>query len=202
MGALDGIQFFGAVDRVGKREDGRIASEYPAFYFPSHRREMEEEVDKLRRSIELNLIPASEVPYSKAQLKRSEKRLDEIKNSVPKFTPAQKDELGNLYMDLQKQVSDSMFSRTDMKKGLVDVHEEARRMTEPIINVDKKHATFFRNHGITPVKGKITRNQAAKIYKIAGRVLDANTNVERLRRDNKTGVTKFEKSLEELFQEG
>ena len=201
MGALDGINFFSSVDRVGKREDGRIASEYPAFYFPSQRREMEEEVEKLRRTIEQNIIPASEVPYQKAELKRAEKRLDEIKNAMPKLTGKEKDELGNLYEDLQRGISDSMYSYTDMKKGLVDVHEEARRMTEPIINVDKKHATFLRNHGITPKGGKISRNQASKMYKIAGRVLDANTNTEALRRDYKTGVTKFEKTLRELLQE-
>ena len=124
-----------------------------------------------------------------------------IKASVPKLNGKEKDELGRLYEDMQQKISDSMYSRTDMKKGLVDVHEEARRMSEPIIPVDVKHRKFMVNHGIIPKKGKITRNEASRAYKMSGRVLDANTNTEALRRDYKTGVTKFEKTLRELLQE-
>lgn len=200
MSLLDKINFFNSVDRKGRREDGDIASEYPAFYFPTHLRELRDEVAKAEQQIELNLVPPSELPYAKNDLKRSKKRLEEIENSMPKIKGKEKDEMAALYKSLEGQISDSMYSRTQMKKGLADVHEEARRMSEPIIKIGIE-GKFFENMGIKPVDGKITRNQASRAYKIMGRVLEANTNIEALRKDYNTGTTQFEKSLRELIGE-
>ena len=75
MGLLDNVQFFGAVDRVGKDPKGKIASEYPAFYFPQHLREKEEETARLKRELANNIIPASEVPYARADLKKNEEMI-------------------------------------------------------------------------------------------------------------------------------
>jgi len=87
-----------------------------------------------------------------------------------------------------------------MQKGLVNPHEEARRMVNNIISVDEAHGGLFKNMNILPQDGKITRNQAAKAFKIIGKLLGEPTNIEYLRRDKAYGTYHSEKSLSELEQ--
>ena len=195
---LDGIQFFGSVDRKGKTKDGAITSEYPAFYFHTQYEELKEETEKQERQIELGLVPASELPYAKAEVERNIKRLEDIVKANPNLTGPQKDAIHGVYKDLAEQISDSMYTRTDMKKGLVDAHEEARRMSQPIISIKGKEK-FFHNMGIKATSGKISRNQASKAYKIIGKVLGENTNTEHLRRDRKTGTFSIGQTLQEML---
>lgn len=197
---LDDVNFFGAVDRKGKREDGAVTSEYPAFYFHTQYDELEEETAKAERNLERGLVPASEVPYIKAEIERNKDRLIEIQKAHPRLEGRQKDAVYNLYKELAAQIQDSMYTRTDMKKGLVDAHEEARRMSQPIISV-KGNEKFFHNMGIKAHKGKISRNQASRAYKIMGKALGENTNVERLRKDRKTGTLQIERTLQEMFND-
>ena len=195
---LDDINFFGSVDRKGKREDGAVTSEYPAFYFHTQYDELKENTEKAERQIELGLIPASELPYAKAQVKRNRERMEDIQKSNPKLSGPQKDEVYSVYKDLADQISDSMYTRSDMKKGLVDAHEEARRMSEPIIAIPGKEK-FFHNMGIKAIGGKISRNDASRAYKIMGKVLGENTNTEHLRRDRKTGTFSIGQTLQEML---
>ena len=195
---LDGINFFGSVDRKGKTKDGAITSEYPAFYFHTQYEELKEETEKQERQIELGLVPASELPYAKAEVERNIKRLEDIVKANPNLTGPQKDAIHDVYKDLAAQISDSMYTRTDMKKGLVDAHEEARRMSQPIISIKGKEK-FFHNMGIKATGGKISRNQASKAYKIIGKVLGENTNTEHLRRDRKTGTFSIGQTLQEML---
>jgi len=53
--------------------------------------------------------------------------------------------------------------------------------------------------GITAQGGKISRNQASRAYKIIGKVLGENTNVEKLRRDRKTGTYSIARTLQEML---
>lgn len=195
---LDEINFFGSMDRKGKTKDGAITSEYPAFYFNVQLDDLKEETERQERQIELGLVPPSELPYVKAEVARNKDRMNEIEQSYPKLSDKEKDAVYATYKDLGEKISDSMFTRTDMKKGLVDAHEEARRMSEPIIPI-KGQEKFFHNMGITAKQGKVSRNDAAKAYKIMGRFLGENTVIERLRKDRNTGTFNLERSLQELL---
>lgn len=195
---LDSINFFGKADRKGKNIDGMITSPYPAFYFRTQLDELIEDTDRKERHLEKGLIPATEIPFAKAEIKRNRKRIDEIKEAHPRLKPAEKDEVYKAYKELEGLIADAMFTRSEMKKGLADAHEEARRMTEPIIDVKGKEK-FLHNMGITAQNGKISRNNAERAYKIMGRVLGENTNTERLRRDRKTGTFSIAQTLEEML---
>ena len=195
---LDDIQFFGNIDRKGKHKDGAITSEYPAFYFHNHYEELKETTERQERQIELGLVPASELPYVKAEVSRNQKRMVDIKEANPRLSGLQKDAIHKIYKDLADSISDSMYIRSDMKKGLVDAHEEARRMIEPIISIKGKEK-FFHNMGIRAQDGKVSRNQASRAYKIIGKVLRENTNVEKLRRDRKTGTFSIARTLQEML---
>jgi len=196
--ALDDIQFFGAVDRKGKRADGAITSEYPAFYFHTQYDELKENTEKQERQVELGLVPASELPYIKADIQRNKDRMVDIQKANPRLTGPQKDAAYAMWKELGDLIADSMYTRTDMKKGLVDAHEEARRMGQPIISV-KGNEKFFHNMGITATKGKISRNQASRAYKIIGKALGERTNVEHLRRDRNTGTFSIGRTLQEML---
>ncbi len=195
---LDDVQFFGSVDRKNKSKDGAITSEYPAFYFHTQYEELKESTEKQERQIKLGLVPATELPYITAELERSKQRIEDIEKSAIKFTGAQKTAIHDVYKDLAGQIADSMYTRTDMQKGLVDAHEEARRMSQPIISIKGKEK-FFHNMGIKANKGKISRNQASKAYKIIGKALGENTNVEHLRRDRNTGTYSIGRTLQEML---
>jgi hypothetical protein len=195
---LDDINFFGAVDRKGKRADGKITSEYPAFYFHTQFDELKENTERAERQLKLGLVPASEVPYAQAEVERNRQRMIDIKKANPQLEGRQKDAVFNMYKELASQISDSMYTRSDMKKGLVDAHEEARRMSQPIISI-KGNEKFFHNMGITATGGKISRNEASRAYKIMGKALGENTNTEHLRRDRKTGTFSIGQTLQEML---
>ena len=195
---LDDIQFFGNVDRKGKTKEGAITSEYPAFYFHNHYEELKETTERQGRQIKLGLVPPSELPYVKAEVERNKQRMVDIKEANPRLSDPQKDAIYKTYKELGDSIADSMYTRTDMKKGLVDAHEEARRMSEPIISIKGKEK-FLHNMGIKAQDGKISRNQASRAYKIIGKVLGENTNVEKLRRDRKTGTYSIARTLQEML---
>lgn len=195
---LDNIQFFGDVDRQGKKDGEAITSEYPAFYFPIQLDELRETVEKTERNLKLGLVPASEREYAEADLRRSKERLKKIQNSMPKFNAKEKDALAKVRSDLGDQIGDSMFTRTEMRKGLANAHEEARRMSEPIIKVGGA-GKLFENMGIKPVRGKVSRNQASKMWKVIGKILEEPTNTEYLRKDSKHGTYHSDVPIEQMI---
>ena len=196
--ALEEVQFFGAADRKGRHADGKITSEYPAWYFVAQTEDLTEEIEHKTRSIKMGLIPPSELPYAQEELRKQETMLERIK-SKPELKGKDKDDAAKIYKHLSEQIGDTMFSRSEMKKGLVDAHEEVRRMTDPIINV-RGQTKILANMGINAKGGKISRNEASKAFKIIGRVLGEATNIEYLRKDFNHGTFHPERSLEEMEQ--
>jgi len=170
------ISFFGKVDRKGDR----ITSEYPSWMLDVHVDELRESVAQRERALERGDVAPSEVNYIREALKKEKARLAEIDVAKPKLTSEQTDKVAKEYDKLGKEIKDSMFSYDEMQKGLANPHEEARRMVNPCIKVDFEVA---RACGVTPnEKGLVSRNDAAKIFKISGKFLGENTNVEALRR--------------------
>lgn len=175
------IEFFGKVDRA---KDGSIGSEIPAWMLETHIEELRESVAQKERMIASGDVPASEVPYLRESYKKEKERLEEIEISKPKLSAEQIDGLHKAHKKVGEQIAESMFSRDEMMKGLADAHEEARRMVKPIIAVDPELA---RACNVPVVDGKVSRNGAIKIWKIAGKYLGEGTNPEALRKDTKRG---------------
>ena len=196
--ALESVEFFGSVDRKDGKPDGRITSEYPAFYFTTQIDELAENIARNERAIESGAINPQSVPELKAEIKRDKQRLSEINKSHIKLTDTDKDEAAALYKNLADQIQDSMFTRSDMMKGLANPHDELKRMKTPLRPVGK-NGKVFKKMGINPVKGKVSRTQAARVFKILGKVLGENTNTEYLRKDHKYGTYKSDVPLEEMI---
>lgn len=199
--SLEKIEFFGVADRKGKRANGKVTSEYPAWYFDQHIAALQREIDYNENVIKNHYVPENVIPETRAELAMLKNRMQQIRESKPRLTGKDTDSLNRLYDSLAIQIGDSMYSRTEMKKGLANVHEEVRRMTAPIINADPEFAPVFDNLGVKPVNGKLSRNQAAKIVKICGKLLDKPTNVEYFRKDYNHGTYHSERSLAELEME-
>jgi len=173
------ITFFGKVDRNNR---GNISSEYPAWALKAQFDDLKESVSRNERLLESGNVVPSERPYLVETLEKEKRRLNEIEESMPKLTTKQKDDAYAAYKELSNKIAESLFSRDEMRLGLADAHEEARRMVNPVIDVDPKFAAAC---GVTPKNGKVSRNEASRMFKIMGAYLGEKTNVEYLRKDRR-----------------
>jgi len=164
-------------------------SSVPAWSLPRQTEILENDVNKLNSMLKNKEIPIEEIAYAEADYARKKERLEEIRNSKPKLTGLQKDKLKQKRDALAEEISRSKFTRLQMEKGLVDPHEEATRMSEPCISVDKEEA---RRMGIkTTADGRVSRNVAEGMWKNMSSLLGdtpLNPNSEMLRGD--TGHSK------------
>lgn len=184
------IQFFSKVDR---NKAGKRASETPSWAMQSHIDNLRESIDSKKRMLERGNCPLDAVPQTQAEIRKEEARLNEILDSRPKTSPDIEDKLYKVYKSLGKDIQDTLFTRSDMKLGLASPHEEARRMTEPIIKVTKDIVELCKENEVpVNVKGGeafLTRNNATKVRQWIGKFLGEETNVEALRRDKVTHRT-------------
>ena len=181
---MEGIEFFGGADRKEGRPDGRITSEYPAWMHKYQMDELKESIERKERELKNNRIPFEHVATAREELAREKEKYAAIKDSVPKLSDKQKDDLHGQYKDLAKNISGYLFTRSEMMQGTASAHEEADRMVLPSIEV---HPEVARMCNLQPTKdGRISRNDASKAFKIIGHILGEPTNVETLRKDQVT----------------
>lgn len=200
--ALDKIEFFGAIDKKGKMEGGKISSEFPGYYMDVQKAELEEEISMHENSIKNHLTPDRDIPRKKAEIARLKETLAGINRSQPILKGKDKDTAAKIYEELSAEIGDSLFTRSDMQRGLASPHEEARRMSEPIISISPECASVLQKFNITPGKNKkISRNQASKVWKIMGKNLGEQTNVEFLRKDRSDGTFNNTKYMHEIINE-
>ena len=95
---MDGIIFFGAADRKSDRDgeldpEGKITSEYPAFYFKSKIDELKDEIKTdeahLARNKRFRIFDSVQVATQEEALKDKRERLELIESSKPKMTSKQ-----------------------------------------------------------------------------------------------------------------
>jgi len=173
------IEFFGQVDRD---RDGKPVSYLPAWMLPRQKEELEEEIARNERTLKVGAIPGDQKGQLIEDIRRSKKRLDEINESMPSLTSAAKDKLAKAHEEIGGRISESLFTRDEMRNGFADPHEEHRRNKQPCIKMDPDLA---RACNVRITSGKVSRDGANKIYKIIGARIGENTNPERLRKDRR-----------------
>lgn len=179
----DEFQFFGEVDY---NRNGRISSQYPAWAFRHLINELAVEISELEKQVKDYSLDAETRGKIISRLEVRKERLDKILESFPKvdkdkvhFIVGDEHEKGSL----GEKISDSMFTNSEMQKGLADAHEEDRRMHEPIIKLDGKEIAMAKGCNVRIGRdGKVSRNDAVKIWKIGRKYLGEMSNVEVLRR--------------------
>lgn len=177
---MEDFTFFGSADR---NKDGKVGSEYPAWTMLPHIEEMEESIHSKKVQIDSGAIPVTEIAHAQDNLKREEERLGEILNSKPKVSDIQKDKIAKEYKSLGGKISKLMFSRDEEARGIASAHEEYRRTSRPCVKVDPEIAAAC-NVKVN-ADSMVDRNQASKIWKIAGKFLDEPSNVEYLKVDKR-----------------
>ena len=176
------IKFFGEADRT---RDGKIKSDYPAWYQGQHVEDLRESIAQQERSLEEGSVPPERRGQYRERLNQEKERLEQIESSKPKLAGIEKDTAHKFRKEIGERISEAHYSRFHLEKGLVNAHEEARRMTEPCIEVKgQAEAEILRECGAKiSESGKVTRTEAEKAWKIVGRALGEDmTNVEVLRR--------------------
>jgi len=184
------IEFFGEADRNSK---GEVTSEMPAWYFTKHMRDLKESLDRKNREIDRGDIPRQSVPIVAQEIKKIEKKIDELKAGCPKLIGGQKDKLAKAYHDLQNKIKESLPTRLENEKGVADPYKELDRMKNHHIQVDPELAKAC-NVSVTK-DGKVNGDGANKMYKLFGRRLGENENVEKIRRE---GMTESQQMMHEL----
>lgn len=178
---------------LDKDRHGRVVSEYPAWYFETHLENMDEEINSTERRLKEGRVPLDQVEYTKAELAAMREKREAIEKARPKLSDIERGKLWKIWKEeLCPAISESMFTRTDMKKGLADAHEEARRMVRPCIPVAGTVAELVEACAGTVVKGKVSRNTLARTFKIVAKLLGESANIEYLRKDRLTEAIKVE----------
>jgi hypothetical protein len=175
------MKVFGDVDRTDK---GKIKSEFPAWYYPQQIDELKESIRHKERLIEQDMVPASEKQITKSRLAQEKERLTKIEEHMPKLTATEQDSVHKMTKELGNKIGISMFSRSEMERGTADAHEEARRMSEPCIEIKTEaEVELAKECNISIKNGKVSRDEASKMWKLSRRMLGEMSNVEILRRD-------------------
>lgn len=173
-------KYFGDVDRDVK---GKIGSSYPAWYFETQREELQESVAAKRRALEGGGVSPENLPFKMQELKQEEAKLREILDAKPTLKGVELDEVVETRKEFGEGISETLFTRDEMASGKASPHEEVRRMTERVIKVSSDGmARACQDCGVTILDGHITRNEAAKVWKIMSKLLGEPSNVEDLRK--------------------
>ncbi len=180
------IQFFGEVDIHPTKKI--VSSEYPAWYFDKPFEQLGEDVARMERQLEKDLVPRDKVGDFKDELRKKKDQFERIADSIPKLTEVDKDRLSKTRKEFAKIIQAGYFRRSDMIKGTVDAHREAERMSKPMVEVKPEFAELLKSARVPIVNGKCTREGIIKAWKLTGKLLnkhggDEDTNAETLRRD-------------------
>ena len=171
------------LSEVDLNDKGKVASDYPAWYFDVHVKELEEDVRSLENGIDEGVYIGKRRRDAVKQLETKKSRLEKIRSSKPKLEGPNKDRVARSFKELGDKIRESMFSYDASWKQTADAHMEAERMVSPCIAVnDDVAGSFIKERGMRVVDGKISRNDASIIWKTMAKSLGEQPDVEGLRR--------------------
>lgn len=176
---LENISFFGEVDK----KNGKITSSYPAYYFDRLLETMQEDIERKEREVARGIISDEKKSKLREEISKMKTRYEEIMNSKPSRRGVDIDQLAKARKELGKVISDSMFTESNERKRLIDPHEEYRRQKTQCIPVrgDVYELCRAANCKISP-DGKVSRDDAIRAWKFAGKDLGEITNASILKK--------------------
>jgi hypothetical protein len=165
-----GIVYFGEVD-INKKT-GLPSSDYPAWCHDPQIEELKDEIRASEKAIDLELYKGKDLMRMREQLSIKKTRLEQILDSKPKVSDTDKDRIARSRRELGERIGESMFTASDMMRGTADAHVEAERMVRPCVAIKSEYeAGLAKSCGMNIENGKISRNDAARIWKIQGKLL-------------------------------
>jgi hypothetical protein len=179
----NGIKFFSEADMVSLKDKDICGSEYPAWYHDSMVDELRESIRVDEYNLERGNMPPDRRSTTKERINKHKERLNQIQSSLPDMADKQKDDINKVRIELGKEITRLMFSRSQMKNGLADAHMEAKRMVEPSIKLQSNMMEIAKACNVRIEDGKVSRKNAEKIWKICSKRLGEISNTEMLRKD-------------------
>ena len=177
----DEIKFFGEVD-IDK--EGNVINATPAWMLDQHIEKEQEEIAKIRAHITKNMILPENLATAKARLEELESKVAKVKEGRPELTGAQTDVVAKNRESFGSILKEQLPSRSAIHKNLVRAQSEFDKNTKPYIELkDKKMIEFAQKCNVKVVGNKISRNGAVQVYNILSKAINADPNVENLRRD-------------------
>ena len=178
------VSFFSEADMYTTKEGKKIvSSEFPAWYNRSMVDDIKDDISMTEYAIKSGRLTEDKLMDARNKLTKLKEKVNVIENSIPKLSDKQKDMLSKVRGQIGEEIANSMFSRSDMTKGIADVHEEARRMSEPKIQLSPEMVDVAKMCNVNHLDGKVSRTGAEKMWKIVSRYLGEQSNTESLRRD-------------------
>ncbi len=173
------IQFFTEMDIDSK---GRIKHTYPIYFERLQEQDIREEIRRTETGLENKYYSGAGIGEARERLKKAKDSLDKLLEIRPKFDK-QKDSINRLTKELATVITPSMYRRKDVSKGLVDAHQEARKMVEPVITLTPWAQKVAITNGIRVKDGKVSRDDASRLWQMGREALGEERNIEILRRD-------------------
>jgi hypothetical protein len=182
----DKITFFSEIDMDNK---GKINTTFPSWYFDKVVEDKEESIRKMEYALKNNHVPPDRIYQYRENLTKEKEHLDKILEAKPNIKKHQ-DRIASAvgkndkeFGTLGAKISDSMFSRDQMMKGLADAHTEADRMVKPCIHLAPEEVSIAKAANVRLTQGnKVSRNDAEVIWKLGRKAIGESTDTEILRR--------------------
>jgi len=162
--------------------NGSVASTYPLWYFTHIREELENDITVMENQIKRNYVPEERIPEYRENIKKLRQKLQDMDDAIPKFNSKIRDFINDVIPTLTEKLVNALPSRTEMERGLIYPEEESRRMTTPCILLNGKELRWAKACAITPYKDMVTRSQLEVMWKIGRKILNEDTNIERIRK--------------------
>lgn len=174
------INFFTEIDLD---KNGNPKASYPFYHNPRHLEEIKEDKRRLEKAIASGFVDADHLPEAKQRISQYATQLEALEKHMPAMEK-NIDRIDKMSKSLSDVIAPSMFTRKEMRDGLVDPHEEARRMSEPIIILPSEICSTAIKNGIPVGKDrKVSRDNAVRLWQMCQRKLDRSPDAEYLRRD-------------------
>jgi hypothetical protein len=174
------ITFFTELDYNAK---GQLKSVYPFYHNTKVMDDAREDLRRMEKSVASNSVPSEYLPQTMEMIKSTKTLLDTYEAHLPALRK-NIDGVIKTRDILSSIIAPSLFTRKEMSLGLVDPHEEARRMAEPCIDVPQELRSIAAKNGVMmDKKHKASRNDISRLYQMCQRELGEPADVEYLRRD-------------------
>lgn len=174
------INFFTEIDYNSK---GQLKSVYPFYHNTKVMDDARESLRRMEKSVERGDVPAQYMPETMSMIKNTKDMLEAYESHLPSLE-RNIDMVVSVRNKLVELIAPTLFTRREMTLGLVDPHEEAKRMAEPIIEVPKElRGIAVKNGVMLDKRGKASRNDLSRLYQMCQRKLGEPGDVEYLRKD-------------------
>ena len=174
------VKMFGEIDC---QANGSISSEYPAWVNKVHMSNLKEDIRSIEQQLKMSLIPHDKVYNERQRLEMLKNKLHTIEESKPHVSDGEKGRLMKMYKHFGSEITLLLPTRAANLKGLSNPHAELDLMQKPCIKVPGEFTGQVLAMGIAILGEKISRNAAAKVWKIIGSLVGEPTNIEHLRKD-------------------